>query len=232
MTLLRWTLRFHKWVALVIGIQIVLWLAGGFVMSVIPIETVRSEHKIIKQSERALPDSLVSVSALKTDAPVISAETGWLLDTPVWRVVLMDGTAHMFSAVDGERLSPINEDTALKIAQRDVKIIEPPEAKLLDKAPSEYKGPLPVWAVQTHASDALTIYIAPNTGKVRGRRSNVWRFYDFFWKLHVMDYDDGEDFNHPLLYIAAGIALLFAFSGMILLVIRLRRNLIIWRTHR
>ena len=36
--LLRWTLRIHKWLALVVGIQIVLWIAGGVVMSVIPIE--------------------------------------------------------------------------------------------------------------------------------------------------------------------------------------------------
>lgn len=198
-------------------------------MSVIPIETVRSEHRIIKQADRALPANLISVSELKADMPIKSAETGWLIDTPVWRAELMDGKSQMFSAVDGTLLSPINEEMALQVARMNVRTIKTPEAKLLDKASSEYAGPLPVWAVQAHDGDALTIYIDPNSGKVRGRRSATWRFYDFFWKLHVMDYDDGEDFNHPLLYTAAGIALLFAFSGVILLVIRLRRNLIMWR---
>ncbi len=39
--LLRWTLRIHKWLALVVGIQIVLWIAGGVVMSALPLDRVR-----------------------------------------------------------------------------------------------------------------------------------------------------------------------------------------------
>ena len=35
--LLRWTIRIHKWLALLVGIQIVLWIAGGVVMSVLPL---------------------------------------------------------------------------------------------------------------------------------------------------------------------------------------------------
>ena len=45
-SLLRWTIRVHKWLALIVGIQIILWVTGGVVMSVIPIETVRGEHNI------------------------------------------------------------------------------------------------------------------------------------------------------------------------------------------
>jgi len=65
-------------------------------------------------------------------------------------------------------------------------------------------------------------------GEVTARRSETWRFYDFFWKLHIMDYDDGADFNHPLLITAAGTAIFVALSGFILLIIKLRRSLIVW----
>ena len=44
MAVLRWAVRIHKWVALIVGLQIVLWVAGGVVMSVIPIEQVRGER--------------------------------------------------------------------------------------------------------------------------------------------------------------------------------------------
>jgi len=37
--------------------------------------------------------------------------------------------------------------------------------------------------------------------------------------LHIMDYDTRDDFNHPLLVIAAASALLFALSGAVLLVL-------------
>jgi hypothetical protein len=39
-----------------------------------------------------------------------------------------------------------------------------------------------------------------------------------------MDYDDGADFNHPLLVTAAGAGLFVALSGLVLLVFRLRRT--------
>ena len=38
-----------------------------------------------------------------------------------------------------------------------------------------------------------------------------------------MDYDDGADFNHPLLITAALSALLFALAGMVLLYLRMRQ---------
>ena len=81
-------------------------------------------------------------------------------------------------------------------------------------------------------SDATTLYIDPATADVRARRSSTWRFYDFFWKLHVMDYDDGADFNHPLLITAAGAAIFVAMSGLVLLIIKMRRSLIAWRRRR
>ena len=74
--------------------------------------------------------------------------------------------------------------------------------------------------------------IDPATADVRARRSSTWRFYDFFWKLHVMDYDDGADFNHPLLITAAGAAIFVAMSGLVLLIIKMRRSLIAWRRRR
>ena len=38
----RWTMWLHKWLALIIGVQVFIWLFGGFAMSALPIEQVRS----------------------------------------------------------------------------------------------------------------------------------------------------------------------------------------------
>jgi uncharacterized iron-regulated membrane protein len=40
-----------------------------------------------------------------------------------------------------------------------------------------------------------------------------------------MDYDDGADFNHPLIIGASAVALLVAISGLVLLVSRMRQSL-------
>ena len=57
------------------------------------------------------------------------------------------------------------------------------------------------------------------------RRSNVWRFYDFFWRLHILDLKEGEDFNHPLIIALAVLTLPVVLTGFILLWIRLGRDL-------
>ena len=52
MTLLGVSLQIHKWIALVVGVQVLFWTAGGVVMTVIPIERVRSEHHLAKALPR------------------------------------------------------------------------------------------------------------------------------------------------------------------------------------
>ncbi|MEL6311540.1 MAG: PepSY domain-containing protein, partial [Pseudomonadota bacterium] len=199
MIIRRWAVRLHKWIVLVVGIQIFLWIAGGLVMSAIPIEVVRSEHKVAETDAGTFaPADLVPLSAVAAAAnlpEVSSARLGELLDQPVWWINTR-GKTHTFDAQSGERLSPIGENLARTIAEADyswwgtLRSIE-----LVDDPPSEYGRPGPVWRARFDDGDATTLYIDRDSGEVRARRSVTWRFYDFFWKLHVMDYDDGASFN-------------------------------------
>jgi hypothetical protein len=47
--------------------------------------------------------------------------------------------------------------------------------------------------------------------------SDIWRFYDFFWMLHIMDYQEYEDSNNLLIITAAILSLAFVMTGMMLL---------------
>ena len=60
------------------------------------------------------------------------------------------------------------------------------------------------------------------------RRTTRWRVFDFLWMLHIMDYDEREDFNHPLLVSASLIALLAALSGVGLYFFRFRKRDFKW----
>ena len=67
------------------------------------------------------------------------------------------------------------------------------------------------------------LFVSPHTGRLVARRNDVWRLYDFFWMLHIMDYRERTDFNHPLLITASVIALIVSMSGFLLLFYRVRR---------
>ncbi len=105
MTLLKWIVRVHKWAALIVGLQIVLWISGGVVMSVIAIEVVRGEHKTAEHgiasidTQNMLPITdaaqVLGVSSLK------SASLGEMLGVPVWRIEKESGELAIIStAID------------------------------------------------------------------------------------------------------------------------------------
>ena len=57
------------------------------------------------------------------------------------------------------------------------------------------------------------------------RRNDVWRLYDFFWMLHIMDYRERSNFNHPLVIAASAGAVLLTLTGLVLLIPWIRRSL-------
>ncbi len=231
MIVLRWAVRIHKWLALVIGLQLFLWLLGGFVMSLLPIEKVRGEHKIADHPPlAAAPGTLLSLEQAVAAAgwrTVDEATLTGLAGEPVWR--LENGAAVVLVAAGtGALLSPISRERAVQIADHDFA----PDAgiksaRLLSDPPPEYGPGLPAWQVVFDDKGETRLYIDPQSGVVRARRSSMWRVFDFFWRLHVMDYDDGADFNHPLLVISAALGVTVVVAGMIILLFRIRRSLLI-----
>ena len=83
-----------------------------------------------------------------------------------------------------------------------------------------------VW--QARFDDALQtrLYVDARSGELLAVRTEAWVLYDFFWRLHVMDYSEGEDFNNPLLRAAAPLALGLVLTGLVMSVLALRRA---WR---
>ena len=57
------------------------------------------------------------------------------------------------------------------------------------------------------------------TRDVVAARTTRWRVFDFLWMLHIMDFQSRDDFNHPLLQIAAFLGLVVALGGVALWVV-------------
>lgn len=219
--------RIHVWAGLILVIQIVLWMASGVIMSWFHIETVRGEHTTAHQIAPELdPYNYVAPGG------VIAREDGALELTlrhfqgiPVYEVITASG-ATLYDAESGDKISPIDEDTAREIAERDFdgdgEIVR---IALLEETPQEYRRSLPVWRADFNDKRNTRLYISPETGKVISRRNDIWRLYDFFWMLHIMDYDTRTEVNHPLLQWSSIVATLFGITGIWLVFVSLRRRL-------
>jgi len=76
---------------------------------------------------------------------------------------------------------------------------------------------LPIWKVDFSDEAKSSYFVSATTGEVLERRNETWRWWDFFWMLHNMDYAERTSFNHPLV-ITVGIAMAWlAVSGFWLL---------------
>jgi hypothetical protein len=214
----------HRWLGLVLAAQILLWMSSGVVMSLLPISLVHGDPSTAYSAPLELkvhnyfpPGGVLS----ETDGPQELALKTWL-GREVYVVTSRGGKA-MFDADTGNRLSPISENDARRVALADFAGEGDLEKiALLNHPPHEYKGPSPVWRADFSDRDRTRLYISPETGAVLSRRNRVWRFYDFFWMLHIMDYRERENFNNPLVRTFAVTGLGFALSGFALVVLRLR----------
>ena len=216
-------IRLHKWAALVVGIQLFLWVAGGLVMSLSDIDEVHGDlTKAAIEPEPLNWDRLVAPNSIvgQVSAPIVelSLSAGFL--GPQYRLTDTSGAVYHFDAQTGEPLAAIDASQGLEIAVANYSGHGVGQAPVRVKQHStEYRGRLPVWRVDFDDEAVTTLYVAADDGEVITRRNRIWRIYDFAWMLHIMDYRERADFNHPLLVWASALALLVALSGLYLIVV-------------
>lgn len=214
---------------MIVGIQVLFWVAGGVVMTAIPIERVRSEHHVAEAKPSPLAiDAAMPVAEVARLAGLqpLEAQLRTTPRGPVWSLKPAGGDPVVLSATTGKPMEVMSAADVQALAQRaykgDGKTVS---ATLLAKAPQETGKTGPLWRVDFDDAEKTTFYLSPQTGEVVSRRSNVWRFYDFFWRLHIMDLEEGKNFNHPLIIGAGVLTLSIVVTGFILLWIRLARDL-------
>jgi uncharacterized iron-regulated membrane protein len=216
----------HKWIGVFIGIQVLLWIAGGLVMSAFPIELVRGETQAATIEPTPIAADEFSIDprpAIASIGQVSALKTLRVAGRLYLQVERIDRPPILIDVRDGHMIDRIDEATARDVADRDFtgdgRIVA---AELTSEISSEFRGALPVWRVRFDDARKTVIYVSPATGQVIARRNDIWRLYDFFWMLHIMDYKERVDFNHALLIGASALALLLAATGFWLLFYRVR----------
>lgn len=217
--------RLHKWLALLVGIQLIVWATSGFYMVAVHIDIIHGDM-LVKPVEPELGpwlDEVVPMQALLEGYPGTATVTLVSRNgTPVYQLDGAQGSQWV-NARSGESMPPLSAEQAAAVAKRHFSgDAEVADTLLIEKDPPGEIAflPLPVWRVDFDDAWGSSFYIDPNTGHFMARRHTLWRVFDFLWMLHIMDYDTREDINNPLLRVAASAALLLVLSGSWLLYLR------------
>lgn len=218
--------KVHKWLALLMALQILFWFASGLFFAWFPIERVRSEHAKAEQVGQPVPlDEAAAGLARLRGTGLTGAETvevRRLAGRPVALLRSGEGRPVLYDLADARRLSPVPMTLAAEIAEADhAGNLHASRISRVETETTEYRGALPAWRVDFEDGEGRAIYVAADTGQVTARRSTLWRTYDFLWGLHIMDWRGHEDFNSWLLIIATFLGLVVVLSGIIMLPSRL-----------
>lgn len=215
----------HKWLALLVGVQIVFWVISGFFFTLFPIERIRSENLVRPTAVEA--PHLAGVADLSAihDAqgrPPTKLTIERRAGADVILATYADGPPVLLDATTLRALSPLDADAAARVARAHITLSDPPTSiERISATNAEYKGAVPAWRVQ-FAQGGLSVYVSADTGAVTARRSDLWRVYDTLWALHIMDWRDHENFNHPLIIFTTIITLLSVIAGIVLIPFRIR----------
>jgi uncharacterized iron-regulated membrane protein len=229
--------RTHRWLGLLMALQIIAWMGSGLWFSLFPIEEIRGEHLTTMHEnlgylppegaddalgppsrvQAALaahfhaPWTVESLGLMRRKGNFYWHVTGKLAGQPFARLVTGDGGA-VVARLDRKGARARAQELLLRPGM--VESIEWIEEVEPD---AEIRGrDLPLWKVSFSLPESLNLYIDPWTGELEARRTARWRVFDFLWMLHILDFETRDDFSHPLLQIAAFLGLVIALSGLAL----------------
>jgi uncharacterized iron-regulated membrane protein len=213
----------HKWLALLVGAQAVIWIVSGLYMVVVDIDFIHGDT-LVRNEAAPIPASaswfpLAKVRAHYFDIERIRIKGLPGSERPLYEVTTANSTV-LVDAVDGSVLSPLGRSRVMDLARHyyagdsGVSGIE----LLTGIAPQEIQSrSLPLWRVGFDDWHQTTLYIHPDSGDLVTRRHRSWRWFDAMWMLHIMDYESRTDANNVVLRVATVAGLVFLVSGAWLL---------------
>lgn len=224
--------QIHKWLGLIVGAQLLIWTVSGLFFASFALSDVKGEGLVHPASHRRAVDmsrvKISSTEALQAVAENIPDQV--LLHSvggqPVYEIRALIGV-FLVSAETGRVISPIDEAMARAVAGEvwagggELQRME-----LIEKAPREAGLPGAVWAAHYSGEGNRILYISAVTGDVGGARTDLWRTYDFLYSLHIMDYQDRENWHSPWMMAAAFLGLSTVLFGIFLLIHRFTRGVL------
>lgn len=212
----------HKWLALVVGIQLLLWAVSGFYMVVVDLDFIHGDP-LVRNLKPALDGSgqFVSFDSLLRDRPDIrTIRLRALPDdgSAVYEIVTPAGI-ELVDARTGHTISPLPEARVIELARAyyagsgDV-VRATLIASEADKPGELQSRSLPSWRVDFDDWLETSLYVHAESGALATRRHRFWRWFDFLWSLHIMDYRERTDVNNWLLLIASVLGTITVISGL------------------
>ena len=201
----------HKYLSILISIQLLLWTISGIYFAFNQIELVRGEQYRLPQ--------VFSVDLSKINLVVDSVKSIQVarrFGEDILIVRKEAGTEYL--NFEGAALEKLSREQATSIVSSVTSLTPFAVEEIIDPEPgSEYRGRnLPLFKVVTkdQENDEINVYVDAISGQVVAIRSEQWRLWDLMWGLHIMDWETRDEINNWLLKLFSVLALISSLTGV------------------
>ena len=201
----------HKYLSILISIQLLLWTISGIYFAFNQIELVRGEQYRLPQ--------VFSIDLSKINLvldSVKSIQVARRFGEEILIVRKEAGTEYL--NLEGIALEKLTREQATSVVSTVTSLTPLEVEEIIDPEPgSEYRGrKLPLFKVVTkdQENDEINVYVDAISGQVVAIRSKQWRLWDLMWGLHIMDWDARDEINNWLLKLFSVLALISSLTGV------------------
>mgnify|MGYP003298742798 FL=1 len=203
----------HKYLSILISIQLLLWTISGIYFAFNQIELVRGEQYRLPQ--------VFSIDLNKINVvldSVRSIQVAPRFGEEILIVRREAGTEYL--NLEGVALEKLSREQATSIVSSVTSLTPLAVEEIIDLEPgSEYRGRnLPLFKVMTQdqENDEINVYVDAISGQVVAIRSEQWRLWDLMWGLHIMDWETRDEINNWLLKLFSVLALISSLTGVLI----------------
>jgi len=231
--MIRTARKIHRVTGYLVFIQVILWIAGGVVFSLVPFDSlVKGGAVTLPPAHPPFPANWLSAAGDSlADLGNITAIRSHNSSQGVLLEAQSNDETRWLRLLDGR---PMAEPSAAGITRYAATIytgsgehqatrrLDEPDSMVLGLVKELY-GRKDVWQVSYADGAGTRLYFDGPTGRYLTVRNDYWVLFDALWRLHIMDYSEGENFNNWFLRVFSVLAIVFALSGAVLTVNALRR---------
>lgn len=211
--------KIHRYLGVFLGIQFLLWTISGMYFSWTNIDEIHGDQFKKTMPAQTSFSGLLGTSQLMDAHEVCSLVLVEIAGEPYYWI---NGTS-LFNARTGIRKNGVTELEAKLVADRYMLPgLEVSSIRRINQvdAQHEYRGrPLPAFEISYETPQDLKAYVAVENGTFQTVRHRDWRWFDFLWMTHTMDYEGRDNINTLVLRIFSLIGLITVLSGFLLWIV-------------
>lgn len=208
--------KVHRYLGIFIGLQFIMWTVSGLYFSWTNLDEIHGDHFKKHHPEVTGFNNLGLPGDVLQNMEVESLELKEIAGQPFYLV----NRETLINAQTGKEKLELSEKEALGIAGRHMtEGLEVAGIERIEETGKhhEYRsGSLPAYVISYKTPENLKAYVSIKDASFKSVRHRDWRWFDFLWMTHTMDYEGRDDFNNTILRVFSLLGLITVLSGFLL----------------